>query len=40
LYGGGDNLSPGQQYWVHVSVWTEEDGWASPQIQSFVIPKE
>lgn len=39
LYGGGDNLVPGQKYWVHVCVYTE-DGWSSPQIQEFVMPRE
>lgn len=36
-YGGGDNLIPGEKYWVHISVRT--DGrWSSPQVQEFVMP--
>lgn len=38
LYGGGDNLVPGQNYWVHVSVWHDNSGWSSPQIRKFTMP--
>lgn len=38
LYGGGDNLIPGYNYWVHVSVWHEDSGWSSPQIRKFTMP--
>ena len=38
LYGGGDNLEPGQTYWVHIAV-NYGGGWSLPQIKSFVVPK-
>lgn len=38
LYGGGDNLVPGQQYWVHISV-KSRGQWSSPQIKPFIVPK-
>ena len=39
LYGGGDNLEPGQMYWVSIAV--QRDGiWSLPQVKSFVVPKE
>jgi hypothetical protein len=39
LYGGGDNLKPGQKYWVHIMVKTNGQ-WSAPQIRSFIVPKE
>ncbi|MCK9433737.1 MAG: hypothetical protein M0R32_02685 [Candidatus Cloacimonetes bacterium] len=38
LYGGGDNLIPGRNYWVHVSVWHQDSGWSRPQIRKFTMP--
>jgi hypothetical protein len=40
LYGGGDNLEPGQSYWVHIL--TSHDGkrWSRPQIKKFIVPLE
>jgi len=39
LYGGGDNLLPGQTYWVQVVVCVN-GAWSSPQLQQFIVPKE
>lgn len=39
-YGGGDNLEPGQKYWVHVMTYHTGLGWSYPQIKEFVMPKE
>ena len=39
-YGGGDNLKPGHRYWVHIMTYHSDSGWSSPQIKSFVMPKE
>jgi hypothetical protein len=38
-YGGGDNLVPGQKYWVHVAV-RINGKWSAPQINPFVVPLE
>jgi len=40
LYGGGDNLEPGQPYWVHIATYHPESGWSAPAIQRFLVPKE
>lgn len=40
LYGGGDNLVPGQAYWVHIATYHEDSGWGAPSITRFVVPKE
>jgi len=37
-YGGGNNLSPGEKYYVHVQTYSEQSGWGETQIQQFVMP--
>ena len=38
LYGGGDNLSPGEAYWMSISVMDEAGGWSQPALRKFVVP--
>ena len=38
LYGGGDNLSPGEAYWMSISVMDEAGGWSQPATRKFVVP--
>lgn len=38
-YGGGNNLEPGQKYYAHILLYYENLGWATPQIQEFIVPK-
>ena len=40
LYGGGDNLEPGQPYWVHISTYHDDSGWAVPSILRFLVPSQ
>ena len=40
VYGGEDNLSPGQQYYVHIMTYHPNSGWSRPQIKPFSVPKE
>lgn len=37
-YGGGNNLQPGQKYYVHIQVYSEKYGWSEVQIKEFVMP--
>lgn len=39
LYGGGDNLSPGEAYWVSVSAMDVTGRWSEPCSRMFVVPK-
>ena len=38
LYGGGDNLVPGQKYWVSISIHLEGIGWSKPFQKEFIVP--
>lgn len=38
-YGGGNNLIPGEKYYVNIQVKDKEHGWSSIQTKSFVMPK-
>ena len=38
LYGGGDNLEPGEAYWVSVSVMNHSGAWSAPASAMFVVP--
>ena len=38
LYGGGNNLEPGQRYWVNIAVYHEGSGWSAPFETDFVVP--
>lgn len=38
LYGGGDNLSPGDRYWATILVQDATLGWSSPFVKEFVAP--
>lgn len=37
-YGGGNNLTPGDKYYVHIQVYSEKYGWSEMQIKEFVMP--
>jgi len=39
FYGGGNNLQPGQTYYIHIQTFSEQYGWSEIQIKSFVMPK-
>jgi hypothetical protein len=39
LYGGGDNLVPGQEYWVTVMVCYEATGWSIPHERRFWVSR-
>jgi hypothetical protein len=38
-YGGGNNLQPGQTYWLHIQTYSEESGWSELQIRQFTMAK-
>ena len=38
LYGGGDNLEPGQKYWVNITTYHDGSGWSAPFEKEFVVP--
>jgi hypothetical protein len=38
-YGGGDNLESGERYYVHIQVYSENNGWSDVQVKTFVMPK-
>jgi len=38
LYGGGDNLSPGEAYWLSISIMDETYGWSEPTSRLFTVP--
>lgn len=38
-YGGGNNLEPGQKYYVHILVNYTSGVWSTPQVSEFVVPK-
>jgi hypothetical protein len=37
-YGGGDNLLPGETYYVNIQVFSEENGWSRLQTKKFIMP--
>lgn len=39
VYGGGNNLKPGQKYFLHVLIHYLRNGWSAPQISEFIVPK-
>lgn len=39
-YGGGNNLKPGERYYVHIQTCSEKNGWGQIQVKSFVMPKQ
>jgi hypothetical protein len=38
-YGGGNNLTPGEKYYVNLQVYSEEYGWSEVQTQEWIMPK-
>ena len=38
VYGGGDNLEPGEAYWLSVSVMDSSGKWSEPFTKCFVVP--
>jgi hypothetical protein len=38
LYGGGNNLTPGEAYWVSVSVMNSDQKWSAQTVKQFVVP--
>lgn len=38
FYGGGDNLEPGEAYWVSISVMDSSGSWSAPATTRFVAP--
>lgn len=38
FYGGGDNLEPGEAYWVSISVMDSSGSWSAPANTRFVVP--
>lgn len=38
-YGGGNNLVPGEKYYVNIQVYSNTYGWSEVQTKSFVMPK-
>ena len=39
-YGGGDNLIPGEQYYVNIQVYSTENGWSEVQTKKWIMPKK
>jgi len=39
IYGGGNNLVPGQEYWVSVMVYYDNVGWSTPHEKSFWVSR-
>lgn len=38
-YGGGNNLTPGETYYVHIQTYSQDEGWGELQIKEFVMPR-
>tara|TARA_R110000824_G_C15232856_1_gene678969 strand:- start:18978 stop:20936 length:1959 start_codon:yes stop_codon:yes gene_type:complete len=38
-YGGGDNLTPGEKYYVNIQVFTDGLGWSKVQTKEWIMPK-
>jgi hypothetical protein len=38
-YGGGDNLVPGETYYVNIQVYSEDSGWSEVQTKTWIMPK-
>jgi len=38
-YGGGDNLVPGETYYVNIQVYSEINGWSTVQTRKWIMPK-
>jgi len=38
LYGGGSNLVSGNEYYVHLQVYSEKTGWSDVSVKSFIMP--
>jgi hypothetical protein len=38
-YGGGDNLTPGEQYYVNIQVYSADSGWSEVQTKKWIMPK-
>jgi len=37
-YGGGNNLAPGNKYYLNLQTYTSEHGWSEVQTKSFIMP--
>jgi hypothetical protein len=40
FYGGGDNLIPGETYYVNIQVYSEDSGWSEVQSKKWIMPKK
>jgi len=38
-YGAGSNLVPGEKYWVHIQIYSDQIGWSELEVKQFVMPK-
>ena len=38
-YGGGNNLTPGEKYYVNIQVYSDELGWSGVQTKEWIMPK-
>ena len=39
-YGGGDNLVPGETYYVNIQVYSSDSGWSEIQTKKWIMPKK
>jgi hypothetical protein len=39
-YGGGDNLIPGETYYVNIQVYSADSGWSEVQSKKWIMPKK
>jgi len=39
-YGGGDNLTPGELYYVNIQVYSADSGWSEVQTKKWIMPKK
>jgi hypothetical protein len=39
-YGGGDNLIPGELYYVNIQVYSADSGWSEVQTKKWIMPKQ
>ena len=39
-YGGGDNLVPGESYYVNIQVYSADSGWSEVQTKKWIMPKK
>jgi hypothetical protein len=39
-YGGGDNLVPGELYYVNIQVYSADSGWSEVQAKKWIMPKK